>query len=162
MKNLEHKSTLARADNIHMEFKPPIAIAEELSNLFETISLHRHLFVDDHAEIHCFNNLAEITELISPILDLQVDWGFTTNMDKSFALLKVQGRGCKNQIKNMANKIKLEKHGYIKVTPSSKYLGVILNADGNMNEEISQRIKKANQAMQNLGKYGDRTNLPDK
>ena len=60
----------ARADNIHMEFKPPTSIAEELSNLSETISLHQHMFVDDHAEIHCFNNLAEIAELITPILGL--------------------------------------------------------------------------------------------
>ena len=82
-----------------MEFKLPTEIAEERQNLPDTITLHQHMFVDDHAELHCFTNPAEITALITPILDHQAEWGFTTNMDKSFALLKIQGRGCRKKIK---------------------------------------------------------------
>ena len=120
------------------------------------------MFVDDHAAIHCFTNPAEITTLIAPILDHKAEWGFTTNMDKSFALLKIQGKGCRKKVKNLANKIKLDKHGTIRVTQSSKYLGAILNTDGNMNEEIGQRIKKPIKLCRTSETYGDLTSSQEK
>ena len=80
-----------------MEFDVPKYINKELHGMPpDTISLHRHMYVDDHAEIHLINKIQQIQELLTPIMDIQKEWGFITNMDKSYVLIKIQGKGCTN------------------------------------------------------------------
>ena len=73
------------------------------------------MYVDDHAEIHTITKIPQIQALIQPILEVQQDWGFSTNMSKSFALIKLQGRGCRKKLKNIDGKVKLEHFGKLKI-----------------------------------------------
>jgi len=142
-----------RGGIIKMDFTVPKNLIEELEECtVETISLHKHMFVDDHAEIHVIQQVDEISKLIVPILEMQGPWGLATNMDKSFALVKVQGKGSKKKLKNLDGKLKVGPFGNIKIVYANKYLGVVLNADGDMNEEVTCRILQAHNAMQRLSK----------
>ena len=133
-----------RADTIQMDFKiPKYLIPQAEWCPLDTISMHQHVYTDDHAEIHTIKEPTEIQKLITTILESQRQWGMATNMDKSFALVKLQGKGCRKKLKNMANKIQLGKYGSIKVVESNKYLGAYITADAKMNDEVTSRIKQA-------------------
>ena len=62
----------ARADNIKMDFTiPKHLIKEAVWPPRETITMHQHMYIDDHAEIHVTQEPTHIANLITPILQIQ-------------------------------------------------------------------------------------------
>ena len=71
-----HEIDEQREHLLAMSFDVPKYLLPELSKYpKETISLHKHMYVDDHAEIHTITKIPQIQALIQPILDVQQDWG---------------------------------------------------------------------------------------
>lgn len=150
-----------RKNLLHMQFEIPKEWIPALNvHELNTIQMHKHMYVDDHAEIHCINDTKDISALIVPILEEQREWGLSTNMSKSFAMVQMQGRGSRKKLNNLAGKIKLARFGNINITKSSKYLGAIITTDGNANEEITSIIHNAQNAMQRLGNIWRSHELP--
>ena len=93
-KDLGQQIDEIRADKIYMDFNIPKHLLPDAEwNKLDTISMHQHAYIDDHAEIHTIRDPSEIQRLVTPILDTQTQWGMATNMDKSYALVKLQGKG---------------------------------------------------------------------
>ena len=135
------------ADRAYMSFEVPETLVQG-TGLGGHVALHRHMYIDDHAEVHTIDLPKHIAPLVIPIIAGQEEWGLKTNMDKSFVIIQMQGRGSRKRIKNMAGELKVGVHGNIRIAESHTYFGVMINADGKMNEEVSQRIAQAQQAMQ--------------
>ena len=60
----------------------------------------------------------------------------------------------------MNGKIKLGPFGNLKIAPTGKYLGVMMNPDGYMDDEVQHRISQAQKAMQCLNNIWKSRELP--
>ena len=96
-----------------------------------------------NAEIHLIKESTGIAKLKTPILKAQFPLRLSTNIDKSFESVKLQGRGSKHTLKNMAGTLNLHQYGSVKVVRSYWYLGRIPTADTKIYDEVTIRIKQA-------------------
>jgi hypothetical protein len=130
----------------------------QLPNSEEPTDMSRTLFVDDHFEIHvldCGNDpdliKQRVKDIVEPIFLAQTQWGIDSGREKTVILLSLFGRGSKKARKAIGNKILLTDGTFVRVVIKATYLGVEIGGpqDG-AQQEVSHRIKKANEAMSRL------------
>ena len=91
------KIDLDRPGMLHMSFEPPTSIILD-TELMGNIPLHRHVYIDDLAEIHAICATKEIATLVTPIISGLEEWGFATNM-KSICYHQDAGKGKQKESK---------------------------------------------------------------
>ena len=87
-----------------MGVQPPTDISPQLITRPQALSLHQYMCDDDHAELHCYKTLEDITQLITLVMEMQHDWGLATHMDKYVALTNIHGKGGRHQLTQQAHK----------------------------------------------------------
>ena len=115
------------------------------------------LYVDDLLDVRTYDGKMEVKEvkkwirkLVSTIVDTQKEWGIIANEQKTVLLIELRGKNSKKVRTQLGKEIdEIGTNGVkFKIVLRTKYLGTIIgdNQDG-LNEELSERIKKANNAM---------------
>ena len=152
-----YEGTLEKIDEIRIPSED-YSLPFQLPNAQETTDMSRTLFVDDHFEIHvldCGNDPDQIKQrvkdIVEPIFFAQSEWGIDSGRDKTVILLSLFGRGSQKARKVIGNKILLSDGSFVRVVIKATYLGVEIGGpqDG-AQQEVSHRIRKANEAMNRL------------
>ena len=162
-----YEGTLESIDQIRIPGEN-FTLPFQLTGAEETIDMSRTLFVDDHFEIHvldCGNDpdliKQRVKDIVEPIFFAQSEWGIDSGREKTVILLSLFGRGSKKARKAIGNKILLSDGSFVKVVIKATYLGVEIGGpqDG-AQQEVSHRIKKANEAMSRLSQIWRLSPLP--
>jgi hypothetical protein len=129
------------------------------------------MYVDDHMEIHKIKPkngkkhnkediTAQIKRIIRPIFEAQKKIGIESGEEKTVVLLELHGRGSQRVRKELGGCIIMEDGRKVKIVEQAKYLGVRIGGKTESNEqELDDRIKKGNAAMNRLTKIWRNTEL---
>ena len=155
------------------EVKPIVGKLVESKGIFEEETeskLSTTLYVDDLIDIRTYDGKMEVEAVrtwirkwIASIIEIQEEWGIEVNEDKSVILLELRGKNAIKVRKQMGGSIEeVGKNGQkFRIVLQAKYLGTIIGDTGDgVNEEIEQRIKKANTAMAALKDIWKQQKLP--
>ncbi len=135
------------------------------------IKTAKTMYVDDHMEIHkikprngkkhCKDDItAQIKQIVRPIFAAQEKVGVDSGEEKTVVLLELHGRGSQRVRKELGGKIIMEDGRKVKIVEQAKYLGVRIGGKTESNEqELDDRIMKANAAMSRLTKIWRNTEL---